>query len=53
MTSDENPVAADALCSGASSTHDGMLEIYKSRFGTQVEAVTTAKLLAARLNGPL
>lgn len=43
-------IAADALCSGADSTHDAMLEIYKSRFGMQVETVTTAELLAARLD---
>lgn len=46
-------IAADALCSGADSTHDAMLEIYKRRFGMQVETVTTAELLAARLDGLL
>lgn len=44
-------IAADAVCSGADSTHDAMLEIYESRFGMQVETVTTAELLAARADG--
>lgn len=43
-------IVTDAICSGADSTHDAMLEIYKSRFGMQVETVTTAELLAARLD---
>ena len=46
-------IVADAICSGADSTHDAMLEIYKSRFGMQVETVSTAELLAARLDGML
>lgn len=46
-------IVGDAICSGADSTHDAMLEIYKSRFGMQVETVTTAELLAARVDGML
>jgi nicotinamidase-related amidase len=34
-------LVTDALCSSADSTHDAMLEIYHSRYGMQVEAVTT------------
>lgn len=37
----------DALCSSADSTHDAMLAIYESRFGTQVETVKTFDLVAA------
>jgi len=44
-------VVSDALCSGADSTHDAMLEIYRDRFGMQVEVATTAELLAARIDG--
>lgn len=40
-------IAIDALCSSADSTHDAMLEIYHSRFGMQVEAVTVREILAA------
>ncbi|MFC3204827.1 cysteine hydrolase family protein [Aquamicrobium soli] len=46
-------IVADAICSGADSTHDAMLGIYESRYGTQVEMVTAADLFAARLNGML
>ncbi|HEY8361118.1 MAG TPA: cysteine hydrolase [Ramlibacter sp.] len=42
-------IVSDAVCSGADTTHDAMLEIYSSRFGMQVETVTTAELIAARL----
>jgi nicotinamidase-related amidase len=42
-------IVTDAICSGADSTHDAMLGIYESRFGMQVETVTTAELVAARL----
>lgn len=45
--------ASDAVCSGADATHDAMLEIYASRFGMQVATVTTAELVAARLEGML
>ena len=46
-------IVADAMCSGADSTHDAMLQIYRSRFGMQVETVSTAELLAARVEGML
>lgn len=46
-------IVADAICSGADSTHDAMLGIYKSRYGTQVETVTAADLLAAKFDGIL
>lgn len=46
-------IVADAICSGADSTHDAMIEIYESRFGMQVETVPTAELVAARLDGML
>jgi nicotinamidase-related amidase len=46
-------IVSDAVCSGADSTHDAMLEIYSSRFGMQVETVTTAELIAAKLDGML
>ena len=35
----------DALCSSADETHDAMMDIYMSRFGEQVETVTTETLL--------
>jgi nicotinamidase-related amidase len=40
-------IATDAVCSSADSTHDAMLEIYHSRFGMQVEAVTVREILEA------
>lgn len=46
-------IVSDAVCSGADTTHDAVLEIYSSRFGMQVETVTTAGLIAARLDGML
>jgi nicotinamidase-related amidase len=46
-------IVTDAVCSGADSTHDAMLGIYDSRFGMQVETVTTAELIAARVDGVL
>ena len=46
-------IVADAICSGADFTHDAMLGIYESRFGMQVETVTTADLVAARIDGLL
>lgn len=46
-------IVSDAVCSGADSTHEAMLEIYNSRFGMQVEMVTTAELVAARIDGML
>jgi nicotinamidase-related amidase len=46
-------IVTDAVCSGADSTHDAMLGIYDTRFGMQVETVTTAELVAAQLDGML
>lgn len=46
-------IVIDAVCSGADSTHDAMIEIYRSRFGMQVETVNTAELTAARIDGLL
>jgi nicotinamidase-related amidase len=46
-------IVTDAVCSGADSTHDAMLGIYESRFGMQVETLTTAELIAAKLDGML
>jgi nicotinamidase-related amidase len=44
-------IVTDAVCSGADSTHEAMLGIYASRFGMQVETVTSGELVAARLDG--
>ena len=41
-------IVADAICSGANSTHDAMLAIYESRFGMQVQTISTPDLLTAR-----
>ena len=46
-------LVTDAICSGADETHDAMMRIYDSRFGMQVETITTAELIAARLDGML
>ena len=46
-------LVTDAVCSGADETHDLMLRIYESRFGMQVEIVTAAELLEARIDGVL
>ena len=46
-------IATDAICSGADPTHDAMLQIYESRYNMQVETVTTAQLIAAKLEGML
>jgi nicotinamidase-related amidase len=46
-------LVADAVCSGADETHDAMLRVYESRFGVQVETVTTAELLDAYIDGAL
>ena len=37
-------IVADAICSGANSTHDAMLAIYESRFGMQVQTISTPDL---------
>ncbi len=46
-------LVTDAVCSGADETHDAMLRIYESRFGMQVETVTTAELVAAHVDGAI
>jgi nicotinamidase-related amidase len=46
-------VVTDAICSSADPTHDAMLEIYHSRYGMQVETLTTTELIAAKLDGAL
>ncbi len=38
-------VVTDALCSSADETHDAMLNFYQSRFGEQVEVISTDMLL--------
>ena len=40
-------VATDAICSSADQTHDALMELYRSRFSEQVEAVTAEEVLAA------
>jgi nicotinamidase-related amidase len=46
-------LATDALCSSADQTHDAALELYHNRFGMQVEVVTVAQLVGAKLDGLL
>lgn len=46
-------IVTDAICSSADPTHDAMLEIYHSRYGMQVETVTAAELIEARIDGVL
>lgn len=38
-------LVTDAWCSSADATHDAMMEIYRNRFGQQVETVATDRLL--------
>ncbi|MDQ0392802.1 cysteine hydrolase family protein [Labrys monachus] len=38
-------VATDALCSSTDETHDASIKVYESRYGQQVEAVTTDDIL--------
>jgi nicotinamidase-related amidase len=37
----------DAICSSADPTHDALMELYRTRFSEQVEAVTLQEVLAA------
>lgn len=37
----------DALCSSADATHDALMELYRTRFSEQVEAVTMDEILEA------
>jgi len=39
-------VPTDALCSSADETHDASMRLFESRYGQQVETVTTAEVLA-------
>lgn len=39
-------LATDALCSTSDETHDALMELYLSRFSTQLEAATTEEILA-------
>jgi nicotinamidase-related amidase len=38
-------LVTDAICSSADQTHDALMELYRSRFSEQVEAVETAEVL--------
>ncbi|MGV3489932.1 MAG: cysteine hydrolase family protein [Devosia sp.] len=46
-------IVTDAICSSADQTHDAALEVYHNRFGMQVEVVTTAQMIEAKLDGML
>jgi len=39
-------VATDAICSSADETHDASVRVYNSRYGEQVETVTTDEILS-------
>jgi nicotinamidase-related amidase len=38
-------IVTDAVCSSADQTHDALMELYRSRFSEQVEAVSTVEVL--------
>ena len=38
-------LVTDALCSSADETHNAMMNVYTSRFGQQVECVSTDTLV--------
>jgi nicotinamidase-related amidase len=38
-------LVTDALCSSADETHDSMMNIYRDRFGEQIETISTGLLL--------
>ena len=40
-------LVADAICSSADQTHDALMEVYRSRFSEQVEAVTMHEVVDA------
>lgn len=40
-------LVTDAVCSSADQTHDALMEVYRSRFSEQVEAVSSAEVLAS------
>jgi len=39
-------LVTDAICSSVDTTHDALMELYRSRFSEQVELVTTGEALA-------
>ncbi|MFO1038167.1 MAG: isochorismatase family cysteine hydrolase [Geminicoccaceae bacterium] len=39
-------VAVDALCSSADATHDALVQVYRDRFGQQIEPATVDTILA-------
>jgi nicotinamidase-related amidase len=38
-------LVTDAVCSSADETHDALMELYRSRFSEQIEAVTMKEVL--------
>jgi nicotinamidase-related amidase len=40
-------LVTDAICSSADATHDALMEVYRSRFSEQLEAVEMAEVLGA------
>jgi nicotinamidase-related amidase len=45
-------VVTDALCSSADETHEAVLTVYASRYGQQIETVTTIEVLNAWKRSP-
>ena len=39
-------LVTDAICSSADQTHDALMELYRSRFSEQVEAVSIEEVLS-------
>ncbi len=39
-------LVTDAICSSVDETHDALMRLYRSRFSEQIEAATTAEVLA-------
>lgn len=39
-------LASDAVCSSADATHDALTQLYRSRFGEQIENASVAEILA-------
>ncbi len=39
-------LVTDAVCSSADQTHDAIMELYRSRFSEQVEAVSVEEILS-------
>lgn len=40
-------VAADAVCSSSDETHDGLIELYRTRFGQQIEIADSEEIMDA------